>query len=247
MKLLFNEYTDTGKIRSVNEDYSGKWYNQRIDSYIFCVADGMGGYGFGDMASKIAVYSVLKDFALMQKKDISITKLISNIFNNAQERLKNYKIKHNINMFGTTLSLLLFINGSVIAANIGDTRIYSLFNDHLARLSYDHNFVQELLYAKEITEEQALNHPKKNMLTKALTGDGNIDVEPHIKKKAYAPGITYIIATDGLYRMLNDSEIQFFFQFNEPDKLIAPMMEKVYQRGAIDNITLQIIRTLELS
>jgi protein phosphatase len=245
MKLLFNEYTDTGKKRSVNEDYCGKWHNRLIDGYVFCVADGMGGYGFGDAASKIAVYSVIKDFALLKKNDVSPRQLILNMFDNAQTRLKNYKVKKNIDLFGTTLSVMLFLNDITACANIGDTRIYSSKHSQLILESFDHNFVQELLHAGEITKEQAEHHPKKHMLTKALTGDSDSDVEPFIKISPYSPDTTYMIASDGLYRMLNEQEIMALLTNYGQNSSAENILQKVYDRGAIDNITFQVIRPAE--
>ena len=244
MKLLLHEYTDTGKVRVVNEDFCGKWHNQLIDGYVYCVADGMGGYGFGDIASKIAVYSVVKDFASIKKKEISPEKLILNMFNNVQTRLKNYKVKNSIDLFGTTLSVLLFINNNTACANIGDTRIYSLFQNQLVLETYDHSVVQELLHASVITKEQAENHPKKHMLTKALTGDSD-EIDPFVKIRPYSPDTTFIIASDGLYRMLNDQEILSMLTFYEQNHSIESMLQKVYDRGAIDNLTFQIIRPIE--
>lgn len=242
MKLLLDEYTDTGKQRSVNEDYCGKWHNRFIGGYLFCVADGMGGYGFGDAASKIAVYSVVKDFALLKKKDIVLEELVLKMFHNVQSRLRQYRIKKQIDVYGTTLSVVIFLNNYLVCANIGDTRIYSSRENRLTLESFDHNFAQELLHAGEITIEEARYHPQKHVLTKALTGDDTVNVEPFINIQLYSSEKCYLIASDGLYRMLNETEICALISAYVHGRSAETVLHKVYDRGALDNITYQVIR-----
>lgn len=242
MKLLIDEYTDTGKQRSINEDYCGKWHNRLIGGYLFCVADGMGGYGFGDVASKIAVYSAVKDFALLKTNHIALEELVLKMFNNVQNRLKKYRIEKQIDLFGTTLSVLIFINNHWICANIGDTRIYSSKENRLTLESFDHNFVQELLHAGEITAEEAKHHPKKHILTRALTGDDTINVDPFINIQPFLPDQSFLIASDGLYRMLNEREMDELITAYGQGRSVEPVLQKVYDKGATDNITYQVIR-----
>ena len=242
--MLIDEYTDTGKKRDVNEDYCGKWHNNYIKGHIFCVADGMGGYGFGEMASKIAVHSILKDFAVLRNHVFSTRQLLISMFDNVQKRLNRYKVKKKIEIYGTTLAVLLVLGDSIACANLGDTRIYSLTHSDLDQVSFDHNFVQELLHAGEITPEQAEAHPKKHMLTRALTGDTENDSEPFITFSNHKPNILYLIATDGLYRMLEKNEIIELMQAGKESRSTESIIQKVYDRGAVDNITFQIIKPI---
>ena len=240
MKIFLTEQTDVGKVREINEDFLGNYYNRITDVNLYCVADGMGGYGFGNIASKIAVDSAIKDFALLQKKDFLPEKLILLMFENIQNRLRQYKNKNEISMFGTTFALVMCRYDFIICANIGDTRIYSFDRNGLICESYDHNFAHELLSTGQISEEQARKHPKRHVLTQALTGEDN-KVDPYIKVLPMDLSKTYFIATDGLYGMVDDQFIASILSSFEPEQAAEQLLALAKKNGGVDNITFQII------
>ncbi|OQY11617.1 MAG: hypothetical protein B6I31_04630 [Desulfobacteraceae bacterium 4572_19] len=240
MKIFLIEQTDVGKVREINEDFAGSWYNKAIDANLYCVADGMGGYGSGDIASKIAVDSVIKDFALLQKDNLLPEKLIPFMFENVQNRLRQYKNKNSLSMFGTTLALLIFRNDSIVCANIGDTRVYSFYQDKLVCESHDHNFAQELLCTGQISEEQAKKHPRRHVLTQALTGEDS-KVDPFFTLLPLDCNKTYLIATDGLYGMVDDPFIASILSSFKPEEAAEKLLERAKENGGVDNITFQII------
>lgn len=240
MKFSLTERTDKGKVRKGNEDCAGYKHNRWVDGYLFCVADGMGGYGHGEVASKVAVDSLLKDFDLLRKCDLEPVQLVSYMVENVNSRLRYHKQNAGIARYGTTIALLIFLDGRMILGNVGDTRIYSHGENGLEQLSYDHNFAQELLLSGEISEEQAGKHPKRNVLTRALTGEDKIST-PYVRMVSCVPGTNFVIASDGLYRMVNEAFIDSALAGGVPEAAADRLLAKVYENRASDNITFQII------
>ncbi len=240
MKLHFSEETATGKVRKVNEDCCGNHYNEVINGHLFCLADGMGGYEAGRKASRIVVNSVLKDFSLLTKRDLDPETLVLCFFNNAQNRLHHYKNNHNISRLGTTLAILLFCNHTIICANVGDTRIYSYSNNQVVQESFDHSVVGELVQSRKITREEALHHPRQHVLTMALTGDNN-PVSPHLKNLNHKTDNTFLLASDGLYKMVEDNEIARIISSSNLEEAGNKLLQGALKNGGKDNITLQII------
>jgi len=106
MRFHLVEKTDTGKVRKRNEDSFGKHRNDLFDACLFCVADGMGGYGLGDVASKIVVECVLKEFAETSDINIPVRKWINRLFDTAEDQLGVYREENDITRFGTTLAIV---------------------------------------------------------------------------------------------------------------------------------------------
>ncbi|MBN2808873.1 MAG: serine/threonine-protein phosphatase [Deltaproteobacteria bacterium] len=240
MNLSFTEKTAIGNKRKSNEDYYGNCYNKIIDAHLFCLADGMGGYEAGEHASRIAVESVIKDFSLLTQKDLDPEILVACFFENAQNRLRYYKVNNNISRFGTTLAVLIFFDHSTVCANLGDTRIYSFSENLLTQESYDHTEIEELIRCGIITRQEAAQHSRQHVLTGALTGE-NQTVTPHIKKLIDKPDCTFLIASDGLYRMVKDNIILQILTHSNIEEAGAELLQEALKSGGEDNITLQII------
>jgi protein phosphatase len=241
MRFHLVEKTDTGKVRKRNEDSFGKHRNDLLDACLFCVADGMGGYGLGDVASKIVVDCIIKEFAETAEINIPVRKWISRLFDTAEGQLRVYREENNITRFGTTLAIVFFMKGKTICANVGDTRIYSLDANSMVQESHDHTLVNQLLESGQITVSEAKTHPNRHMLTLALTGERD-HLEPYISIWPFDPVRTYLIASDGLYNMLNKAFIGRTLLDNSPQEAADILLNQTLENGATDNVTFQIIK-----
>ena len=241
MRFHLVEKTDTGKVRQRNEDFLGKHRNEQLDACLFCVADGMGGYGLGDVASKIVVDCVLKKFAETSEIIIPIRQWITDLFDTAEDHLRVYREENNITRFGTTLAIVFFMKNKTVCANVGDTRIYSLDANSMVQESYDHTLVNQLIESGQITTSEAHAHPNRHMLTLALTGERD-HIEPHISIWPFDPVRTYLITSDGLYNMLNESFIARTLLDNSAKEAAEQLLSFALENGATDNVTFQIIK-----
>jgi serine/threonine protein phosphatase PrpC len=246
MELLFVTCNDCGKVRQQNEDYAGHARNEDIDGDLFCVADGMGGHGSGDLASRTVIDSLLHEFStLTNYRPDSFEITTNNLFAKAQLALKSLKQKNNIkSIIGTTLSALVILKDKVICANIGDTRIYCFDGQNLIQKSHDHTFVNDLVAKKHITPEQARIHPQKNVLTLAITGD-ETPIGAFILVEPLNNDHIYLICSDGLYNMVDENFICTVLNQSSIFQAHDYLLKQAYANGATDNITFQIIKPFD--
>jgi protein phosphatase len=246
MKHLFVTCSDSGKVRQHNEDYAGHARNEDIDGDLFCVADGMGGHGSGDLASRTVIDSLLHEFsALTNNREDSFEKLTHHLFSSAQHALHTAKQTNNIHsIIGTTLSALMIVRDAVICANIGDTRIYCFDGQHLIQKTHDHTIVSDMVSKHQITPEQARVHPQKNVLTHAITGDG-APVGVYIQIEPLNNDRIYLICSDGLYNMVDDNFICTVLKQSSIFQARDFLLKQAYANGATDNITFQIIKPFD--
>ena len=142
---------------------------------------------------------------------------------------------------GTTLEVCLIYNNRAYIAHIGDSRIYRIRKEIIRQLTQDHSYVQTLLKQGTITKEEAKNHPKKNMLTKAI--GCNAFVEPDVMVRGFQKEDTLVICSDGLTNMVSQEDI---FNIVTNNIEIAPkeLVDLANQNGGIDNVTVITIKNL---
>ena len=246
MEHLFVTCTDCGSVRHQNEDFAGHVINEDIDGELFCVADGMGGHGSGDLASRTVIESLLHEFsALTDDRQDSYEKITNHLFASTQHALHKTKQANNIHsIIGTTLSALLIIQDTVIYANIGDTRIYCFDGQNLIQKSHDHTIVNDLVSKNKITPEQARVHPQKNVLTHAITGD-KTQVEAYVQVEPLDNDHIYLICSDGLYNMVDENFICTVLKQSSIFQARDFLLKQAYANGATDNITFQIIKPFD--
>lgn len=233
--------TNMGKIRKMNQD---SFYVSE-DGTLNILADGMGGYAGGEVASKIAVEATVKylnehfnknkDY---QKEDI--LQIIKEAIQFANiEVFKKSKETEELEQMGTTLEICLIYRDRAYIAHIGDSRIYRIRKGIMRKLTKDHSYVQTLVEDGTITKEEAEHHPKKNMLTKAL-GCEEI-IEPDIMVKGFLAGDIILICSDGLTNMVSEGQI-FNIINNNIEIAAEELIKEANNNGGIDNITLIIIK-----
>ncbi len=235
--------TDIGKARDMNQDY---YYISKPEDKIsiFILADGMGGYNGGEIASKLATMATLgyiqSNFENIPKEREEILKLIKSAMEYANmvvyEKSKEQK---ELEGMGTTLEVCLIYNNKLYIGHIGDSRIYRLRGEFFRKLTHDHSYVQKLVKDGTITQEEANHHPKKNMLMKAL--GCTAFVEPDITVKGFVKDDIVLICSDGLTNMVEESEIYNILK-NEGTLAAEKLVEKANENGGYDNITAIVIR-----
>ena len=235
--------SDIGKAREMNQDY---FYipDEITDIPLFILADGMGGYNGGEIASKLATTTTLSyiksNFEKTPKEKEDILNLIKNAMEYANmivyERASKDK---ELEGMGTTLEVCLIYNNKIFIGHIGDSRIYRIRKEFIRKLTHDHSYVEKLVKDGTITRQEAVHHPKKNMLTKALGCTAY--VEPDVTIKGFVKDDIILMCSDGLTNMIEENEIYDIIKQNyknAPGKLI----EKANENGGYDNITAIVIK-----
>ena len=229
----------------MNQDYF--YISEPLDeTQVYILADGMGGYNGGEIASKLAT-TCAKNYLQNNFKDTpkdkeSIMKLVKNSMEYANMVVyeKSQKNKE-LEGMGTTLEICLIYNNRVYIGHIGDSRIYRIRKDIIRKLTQDHSYVQKLVKDGTITKEEAEHHPKKNMLMKAL--GCNAFVEPDVAVKGFlkddiilmgSDGLTNFVSQDDLYKTVKEN-IEF-----APQKLV----DIANNNGGQDNITVVVIKNI---
>lgn len=233
--------TDPGKVRERNED-SVLIIKNDNDEYLLVVADGMGGHTGGEIASNIVVNKIGKRFEEMGRigsKEDTIN-WIKEIVGEANASIYKYTSENPESAgMGTTLVLALYTKDFLLFGNIGDSSGYVLKKGKLHKITTDHTLVNLLVKSGELTMEEAKNHPRKNVLMRALGADTKVemdifDVEDDIE------GI--FLCSDGLSNMLQDDQIE---KVLDEHKSIEEKMQKLIvksnNRGGTDNITVAFL------
>lgn len=247
--------SDVGLARSHNEDCFGIDPENRL----YVVADGMGGHSHGEVASRIAVDSV-QDFIRKaapgsQRGSSQETgdaggsaytgQILVRAFRTAHERVLG-AIREDGSLYGmgTTLVGVLLHNHQAAVAHVGDSRAYRLRKGNLELLTQDHTWVNEQVVAGFLTEEEARGHPLKNVITRALGGESEIQVD--LKLVHLEAGDIYLLCSDGLTTMLNDADIRDRLSRSVSlEEVCRSLIYEANQRGGIDNITVLLLKVEE--
>lgn len=229
--------SDVGKKRNTNQDYVKVFRNQQ--GYLLALlADGMGGHQAGDVASRKVVEDIgaqWQKFEVVDHEGV-IRWLIQTI---QKENVLVYELgqaKAELNGMGTTIEAVAVIDEQFILAHVGDSRIYLLRDQEFIQLTEDHSLVNALVKSGEITPEMAVNHPRKNVVTRSIGMPGMVEVD--VASHFLRVDDYLMICSDGLTNMLSDGEIS---QIVEESPTISYALEQLIQqaneRGGLDNIT----------
>ena len=237
--------SDVGKVREINED--SFYISDSLDEVqLYILADGMGGYKGGEIASKLAIQSaknyIENNFKQIEKDKDSIIQLVGSSVEYAN-MIVYEKSKENKELegMGTTLDVCLIYNNRVFIGHVGDSRVYRIRKEFMRKLTQDHSYVQKLVKDGTITKEEAVHHPQKNMLMKAL--GCNAFVEPDVMVKGFLKDDILIMNSDGLTNLVSQDDM-----FKEAKKDIeqAPkeLVKLANEKGGYDNITVIVIKNI---
>jgi protein phosphatase len=234
IKIVSASVSDKGKIRASNQDsgYSG------VNLYL--VADGMGGHAGGDIASALATQHVAKVDDVYPDSDQAIDALLTAM------REANKNLSATVDKFGylagmgTTMDAVLFTGEIANIAHIGDSRVYLLRDSKMTQITKDHTFVQQLIDSGKLTEEEALYHPRRNVILRVL-GDTSEEPEFDIHQLEVLPGDRLLLCSDGLCGVVPSALIEENMKVSNLEEAIELLIDEAKEYGAPDNVTVLLL------
>lgn len=243
--------TDPGIVRSHNED--AVFGDAALGLAI--LADGMGGYNAGEVASGMATTLLATNFArLLPAKGLQAGKgvgpqlahsaLVDQIFDANSAIYNSAQSQPQYAGMGTTLVLALFFDNLVSVAHVGDSRLYRLRGKVFEQLTRDHSLLQEQLDSGMITPEDARHSQNKNLVTRALGVDPGVD--PEIRDFEVEPGDIYLLCSDGLNDMVDDDEMGLTLQALGSNLALAAeqLIQMANDNGGRDNVSVVLVKVL---
>jgi|HubBroStandDraft_1064217.scaffolds.fasta_scaffold00911_17 serine/threonine protein phosphatase PrpC len=228
--LRYAVRSDVGLLREGNEDsaYAGP--------HLLAVADGMGGYEAGEVASA----SVIKSVAPLDSTPMPESELIDAVaaaVTKAKQNLRGIvEADPAVGSMGTTLTAMLWSGATAAICHIGDSRAYLLREGDLYQITRDHTFVQALIDQGRIRPDEAANHPQRSLLLRAL--DGRTDADPDLSLLTAELGDRFLLCSDGLPVAVSDEQIlQTLAEVAEPSETVLQLIELAIRGGGPDNIT----------
>lgn len=230
--------TDVGMVRATNQD------NLLIATPLFAVADGMGGHAAGEVASEVAVRALehaYDDGGEGTSEGLGAAARAANraVWDRAQS-------DPDLRGMGTTLVALAFVDEQerLAIANVGDSRAYRWRDGRLEQLTTDHNLVQELLDEGLVTEEEAPFHPQRNVVTRALGVDPDVDVD--VIEVVPRRGDRFLLCSDGLGLEVEEEEVSSVLgRLADPDAAAHELVREARENGGKDNITVVVVDVVD--
>jgi len=235
--------TDPGKVRDHNED-SVIVVKNASGEYMMAVADGMGGHRGGEIASSIAISHIGKRFSeissIGNKEDA--VNWIKDVVSEANVSIYKYTSENPESTgMGTTLVLAVLTRDFLLFGNIGDSSGYVFRNEKLHKITTDHTLVNLLVKSGELTEEEAKEHPRKNVLMRALGATTTVEMDI-FDVETDVDGI--MLCSDGLTNMLDDEQISKVLSENSSiEDRLNKLIIKSNNRGGTDNISVTFLET----
>ena len=239
--------SDIGKVREINQD--AYFYLEDEILPIFIVADGMGGHKAGEVASNTAISTIVSHYQESKQKIIDGTMFIPE-FINQSVTLANEKLIYEsenddeLKGMGTTITMCLTLENELYIGHVGDSRAYLLRDSELIQLTQDHSLVGELLRTGSITKEEAINHPKKNVILRAIGADKELKID--VFTRDLEKGDKIVLCTDGLTNMVSEERILETIKTEEnPSEVCSKLVNNSNEIGGVDNTTIMLIKAEE--
>lgn len=235
-----------GKIRKANEDSFGIHQGNQP---FYMVADGMGGHKGGAVASKEAVTRISRHLQNHLSPEITgeeLEKLLEeSVFEANRDIFQIGENSSECRGMGTTLTLAVPLpkDHKVYFAHIGDSRAYAIEKEEIYQVTKDHSLVQELVVNGDITEEEAKEHPKRNVITRALGTESEVWPDVFSIDFSFEAEHYLLLCTDGLSNAMEEEEIKRVVQNSESiEEACEDLINKANERGGHDNITVLILQ-----
>ncbi|MBE7056738.1 MAG: Stp1/IreP family PP2C-type Ser/Thr phosphatase [Ruminococcaceae bacterium] len=243
--MVFSAKTDVGRVRPHNEDCFGSYVSEDGSVLFLVVADGMGGQNAGEVASKMLVDCFMNKTSFLNKKNLTPEQLQDFLTDTIKEAnlniLKEAKDNSEQSGMGTTAVACILQEDKLIVANVGDSRAYVSSQSVLAKVTEDHSYVEDLVRKGAISQEQARNHPDKNIITRAVGCMDDVEVDTFVKD--FDKNSVLLMCSDGLSNMIEDDYMQRIIRRNKNmDKLAERLIYVAKKNGGTDNITVIVAR-----
>ena len=243
--MKYGYITDPGRVRERNEDSVVIIENDNKE-YLMVVADGMGGHKDGEVASSIAITHIatrFKEISSVGNKEDAIN-WIQGVVKEANALIYKYvSLHHESQGMGTTMVLAVLAPSFLLIGNIGDSSGFVIKNHKLHKITVDHTLVNLLVKSGELTEEAAKNHPKKNVLMKALGASTDIEMDI-FNVELGVQGI--LLCSDGLTNMLDNNQImKVLNEKTTVEEKLEKLVFKANNRGGNDNISIAYLNKEE--
>jgi protein phosphatase len=237
--------SDVGCVRKNNED-SGRILrapgNDGESAQLLVVADGMGGYNAGDVASALAVKTIEESYPEIR---MDPDRAIKRTLETANARIyKQSKENPESAGMGTTCTALLIQGGFAYSAHVGDSRLYLLRDGGIYLMSEDHSQVMDMVRSGLLELSEVRHHPDKNVITRAIGRQPEVEVSTWLQPLPLRVGDGFVVCCDGLYDDIEDNEICDAVQGKSASSACAELVRLAKERGGSDNITVAVARLL---
>ena len=224
--------TDVGKVRANNQD--APIVSEKLRLY--GVADGMGGHKGGEVASTSARDDLLRE---LEGKTPSVATLSGAIEEVNRQIYHQQEHDDALTGMGTTLSVLWMSDNFVYIGHVGDSRVYLLRDGEFKQMTLDHSLVEQLVREGVLTEEEAQNHPMRNIITRAIGTDESVEVDGVVEERR--KGDLWLACSDGLHGLVDDRQMRDALRQYAPEKAADVLLKAALDAGGRDNVTLVIV------
>lgn len=224
--------TDVGKVRANNQDVPIVSEKLRL----YGVADGMGGHKGGEVASTSARDDLLRE---LEGKTPSVAALSGAIEEVNRQIYHQQEHDDALTGMGTTLSVLWMSDNFVYIGHVGDSRVYLLRDGEFKQMTLDHSLVEQLVREGVLTEEEAQNHPMRNIITRAIGTDESVEVDVVVEERR--KGDLWLACSDGLHGLVDDRQMRDALRQYAPEKAADVLLKAALDAGGRDNVTLVIV------
>lgn len=239
MRVYYN--TDKGLMRENNEDNFAVEESEKF--CLYAVADGMGGHKAGEVASTMAIETITEIFKKkIAEENFKAPQFIIESIESANKNVrKESQKKEEYSGMGTTITMAVIDLDLKIAyiANVGDSRAYIIKNDEIIQVTEDHTYVHQLLKDGEITAEESIHHPKRNVITRAIGSEEYVHAD--LFEIELVNDDIILLCTDGLTRHVTDEEILSTIKEYGSSKSVQRLINLANDNGGTDNITVIIV------
>lgn len=229
--------SDIGNVRQINEDYGD--YHIGRNYQIYVIADGMGGHNAGEIASEMAVTGII-NFVKENYGTIEDSEILIDAVSEVNFKIYKHSLdSNNLSGMGTTVTVALVTDECIRVVNVGDSLCYGIERDGIDKITRDHSLVQELLDSGSISLEEAKNHPRKNIITRAVGTNIRVEVDQFtIPKDAYE---YFVMCTDGLSNDVSEEDIYSEIRWSDDlDKSCQRLIKLAKCTSGKDNITVLV-------
>jgi protein phosphatase len=244
LRVIVGAGTDTGSVREQNEDavYVSDASTDAVEKngIMVAVADGMGGYQRGEVASRIAIDTLREEYYGSEVSDTDVPLRLKQAFRKANDLIfAGGSAEGEQNMMGTTLVAAVIRGPDLTVANVGDSRAYLIRANRLTQISRDHSLVAEQVAAGAMTEQEARESQHRNIITRALGHRQRIDVD--IFEIRLLEEDRLLLTSDGLHDYVDEDQIVSITTSSYPEDAARELVNRALQNDSNDNVTAVVV------